>query len=290
MRKPWLIRTVFAAAVICTGFSVLAVLAEFALYSISKMRDVSVPNLMTVIITAAVCSFLLWEFHYSLTHDSLGRKIKPLAEPIYKKTEVARNTPPLPYIPTPTGRFVFDEDFFFEKMIAIAKRFKLKLSYDVSDYDNEYDCDLCMYDAYLTGKNNFELFFCDNIISITPTDLNVHNCYKLSYSFELFDDCLSDKKAHKYIHADRDFEVNRFINDISVNDLSDDEIFDIIEKIIEALYGASFMEYETIEAEDGKESFIFYLDAPDYYGYSETTEIGNFKFILNKENGGNLNV
>lgn len=290
MRKPWLIRTVFAAAVICTGFSVLAVLAEFALYSISKMRDVSVPNLMTVIITAAVCSFLLWEFHYSLTHDSLGRKIKPLAESIYKKTEVARNTPPLPYIPTPTGRFIFDEDFFFEKMIAIAKRFKLKLSYDVSDYDNEYDCDLCMYDAYLTGKNNFELFFCDNIISITPTDLNVHNCYKLSYSFELFDDCLSDKKAHKYIHADRDFEVNRFINDISVNDLSDDEIFDIIEKIIEALYGASFMEYETIEAEDGKESFIFYLDAPDYYGYSETTEIGNFKFILNKENGGNLNV
>lgn len=290
MRKPWLIRTVFAAAVICTGFSVLAVLAEFALYSISKMRDVSVPNLMTVIITAAVCSFLLWEFHYSLTHDSLGRKIKPLAESIYKKTEVARNTPPLPYIPTPTGRFIFDEDFFFEKMIAIAKRFKLKLSYDVSDYDNEYDCDLCMYDAYLTGKNNFELFFCDNIISITPTDLNVHNCYKLSYSFELFDDYLSDKKAHKYIHADRDFEVNRFINDISVNDLSDDEIFDIIEKIIEALYGASFMEYETIEAEDGKESFIFYLDAPDYYGYSETTEIGNFKFILNKENGGNLNV
>lgn len=290
MRKPWFIKTVFAAAVICTWLGVLAVLAEFALYSISKMRDVSVPNLMTVIITAAVCSFLLWEFHYSLTHDSLGRKIKPLAESIYKKTEVARNTPPLPYIPTPTGRFIFDEDFFFEKMIAIAKRFKLKLSYDVSDYDNEYDCDLCMYDAYLTGKNNFELFFCDNIISITPTDLNVHNCYKLSYSFELFDDYLSDKKAHKYIHADRDFEVNRFINDISVNDLSDDEIFDIIEKIIEALYGASFMEYETIEAEDGKESFIFYLDAPDYYGYSETTEIGNFKFILNKENGGNLNV
>lgn len=289
MRKPWFIKTVFAAAVICTGFSVLAVLAEFALYSISKMQDVSVPNLITVIIITAVCSFLLWELHYSLTHDSLGRKIKPPAEPIYKKTEVARNTPP-PYIPTPTGKFTFDEDFFFEKMIAIAKRFKLKLSYEVSDYDNEYDCDLCMYDAYLTGKNNFELSFCDNMISITPTDLNVHNCYKLSYSFELFDDCLSDKKAHKYIHADRDFEVNRFINDISVNDLSDDEIFNIVEKIIEALYGARFMEYETIEAEDGKESFIFYLDAPDYYGCTETTEIGNFKFILNKENGGNLNV
>ena len=218
MRKPWFIKTVFAAAVICTGFSVLAVFAEFALYSISQMQGVSVPNLITVIIITAVCSFLLWELHYSLTHDSLCRKIKPPAEPIYKKTEVARNTPP-PYIPTPTGKFTFDEDFFFEKMIAIAKRFKLKLSYEVSDYDNEYDCDLCMYDAYLTGKNNFELSFCDNMISITPTDLNVHNCYKLSYSFELFDDCLSDKKAHKYIHADQDFEVNRFINDISVNDL-----------------------------------------------------------------------
>lgn len=72
--------------------------------------------------------------------------------------------------------------------------------------------------------------------------------------------------------------------------MSDGKIFEIIEKIIEALYGAKSMKYETIEADDGKQSFIFYLDAPDYYGYSETTEIGNFKFILNKDNGGDKNV
>lgn len=74
------------------------------------------------------------------------------------------------------------------------------------------------------------------------------------------------------------------------DNLSDDEIFAIIEKIIEALYGAAYMTYETAESEDGKESFTFYLNAPDYYGYTETTEIGNFKFILNKDNGGDKNV
>lgn len=282
MRKPWLIKTVFAAAVICTGLGVLAVLAEFALYSISKIQDVSVPNLITVIIITAACSFLLWELHYSLTHDSLGRKIKSSAESVYKKTDVA-NTP------SSLGRFVFDEDFFLKKMRKIAERFDLKFSYEPSQsWDND---DVLWYDAALAGKNSyFKLSFRDDMISITPVGLNVHNYYTFSYDFELFDDAFSDVKSYKYIYDDRDFKLLRFTNNISFNDMSDDEIFDIIEKIIEALYGARFMEYETIEAKDGKESFIFYLDAPDYYGYTETTEIGNFKFILNKENGGNLNV
>lgn len=104
----------------------------------------------------------------------------------------------------------------------------------------------------------------------------------------LFDDSMPNCKARTF--ADEDDDTIGFSSDILFDDLSDDEIFDIIEKIIEALYGAKFIEYETIEAEDGKQSFIFYLDAPDYYGYSETTEIGNFKFILNNENGGNQNV
>lgn len=284
MRKPWLIKSVFAAAVLCTCLGVVAVLAEFAVYSISKMQDVSAPNLIPAITIAAVCSFLLWEFHYSLTHDSLGRKIKSSVEPIYKKTEVEQYNPS-PYIPPPIGRFVFDEDFFLKKMRNIADRFDLKLSYETSQsWDND---EVLWYEAALTGKNYFKLSFRDDMISITPIGLNVHNYYSFSYNFEFFDDVFSERKAHKYIHADRDFEHTEFTSDIMFDDLSDDEIFDIVEKIIEALYGAKYMEYETIEADDGKESFIFYLDAPDYYGYSETTEIGNFKFILNKENGGN---
>lgn len=140
----------------------------------------------------------------------------------------------------------------------------------------------------MTGLNDvFYLIIFDESISITPAYLHVHNYYKFSYNFELLDDNLSDKKARKYIRADRDFENTSFASSIMFNDMSDDEIFDIIEKIIEALYGVTSMTYETAEAEDGKESFTFYLDAPDYYGYTETTEIGNFKFILNKENGGN---
>ena len=161
------VKIVFAAAVICTGLGALAVLAEFALYSISKTQDVYAPSLIPIIVIAALGSFLFWEFYYSLTHDSLGCKIKPPAEPIYKKNEVAWNTPPWSYIPTPTGRFVFDdEDFFFERMNNIANRLKLRLSYEVSAYDNEYDYDLLMYDAKLTGKYNFELSCCDNMISI----------------------------------------------------------------------------------------------------------------------------
>lgn len=252
--------------------------------------------MVTLFIIAALCVFLLLELHHSLTHDCMGRKIKPPAKPVYKKTDmgdgtVLQYTPPSPpssYDPRPPNRFVFDEDFFFDKMITIAKRFDLKLSYTASDsWDND---EVLWYKAALTGKYCFELSFSDDMISITPVGLNVHNCYDFSYSFELFDDDFSDIKSHKYTYEDRGFEFTGFPNDISVNDLSDDEIFDIVEKIIEALYGAVYMTYETAESEDGKESFTFYLDAPDYYGYSETTEIGNFKFILNKENGGDKNV
>lgn len=278
MRKSWFIKSVFAAAVVCT------VIAAMLINAVIILQNIYILNLAAVI---AVICFLLWEFHYSLTHDSLGRKIKPPAEPIYKKTEVPRNAPP-PYIPTPTGRFVFDdEDFFFERMVNIANRFKLRFSYEVSDYDNEYDYDLRMYEVKLTGKYNFKLLFSDNMISIAPIGLNIHNYYTFDYSFELLDDYFYDKKAHKYIYADRGFSFYRFTSNIMLNDMSDGEIFDIVEKIIEALYGARSMKCETIEADDGKESFVFYLDAPDYYGYTETTEIGNFKFILNKENGGN---
>ena len=194
------------------------------------------------------------------------------------------------YTPESTGRFVFDEDFFFKKMITIAKRFDLKFSYKTSQ---SWDSDKVLwYEAVLTGKYNFELSFRDDMISITPVCFNDYNHYKYvySYSFVFLDDAFVERKACEYEYSDQDleyFEHIVFSSDILFCGLSNDEIFDIVEKIIEALYGAKSMNYETIKADDGKESFIFYLDAPDYYGYTETTEIGNFKFILNKENGGN---
>ena len=284
MRKSWFIKSVFVVATVCT------VIVGILINAMIILQNIYILNLAAVI---AVICFLLWEFHYSLTHDSLGRKIKPSAEPIYKKTEVVQYNPlqykSVPYTPVPTGRFVFSKNVFLEKMGKIAERFKLRLSCEVSWYFNECDEDeLPMYEAVLTGKYNFEITCFDDKISIIPIDLNVHNYYNFRYNFDLLDDNLrDDKKAHKHVDLDRGFEFNEFSNDISVKDLSDDEIFDIVEKIIEALYGATSMDYEIITADDGKESFIFYLDAPDYYGYTETTEIGNFKFILNKENGGN---
>lgn len=116
--------------------------------------------------------------------------------------------------------------------------------------------------------------------------INCKNCYHYYY-FELVDDSLDSFKAQMCTDYEYTYQSHEFSSDIFFDNLSDDEIFDIIEKIIEALYGARSMKYETAETDDGKESFIFYLDAPDYYGYSETAEIGNFKFILNQENGGN---
>lgn len=186
-------------------------------------------------------------------------------------------------------RFVFDEDFFLKKMRNIANPLDLKLSYKATQSWNNDE--VLWYETALTGKYNFELSFRDDMISITPIGLNINKYY--SYCFEFFDDAFSEIKAHKckYIvhktHCDRDFECTAFTSDIMFDDLSDDEIFYIVEKIIEVFYGVNSMDYEIITANDRKESFIFYLDAPDYYGYTETTEIGNFKFILNKENGGN---
>ena len=281
MRKQWLIKSVFAAAVLCTCIGVIAVFAEFAMYSISKMQDVSTPSLMPIILVTAVFSFLLWEFHYSLTHDSLGRKIKPSVQPVYKKTAQEYKLH--------KGRFVFSEDTVLEKMGKIAERFKLKMSYkiELDQFGTPYYFVVCF-----TGKCGFKIRIHNSGISILASSIiscewiNGKNYY-CYYYFELVDDSLSSFKAQLCTDYEYTYESNEFSSDIFFDNLSDDEIFDIVEKIIEALYGVKYMEYETIETDDGKESFIFYLDTPDYYGYTETTEIGNFKFILNKENGGN---
>lgn len=277
MRKPWLIKLVFAAAVLCTVIAAMLINAVIILQNIYILKSAAV---------IAVICFLLWEFHYSLTHDSLGRKIKSSSQPVYKKT--AQEYKP------PKGRFVFSEDIINEKVGKIAERFKLEMRCKI---ERDQFGSLSYFIAFLDGNSSFKVRIQNTAISILAHSLisceliNGENYY-CYYYFDFVDDSLSDNKSRKdmcngYMENDQYFT---FSSDIFFDNLSDDEIFDIIEKIIDALYGARSMKYETIEAEDGKESFIFYLDAPDYYGYTETTEIGNFKFILNKENGGNQNV
>lgn len=281
MGKSRLTKAVFIAAVVCTVLGVKLIIAEFILCRISEMQDVSAQNLMLAIIISAVCSFLLWEFHYSLTHDNLGRKIKSSAQPVYKKTTQEYKSP--------KGRFIFSEDIINEKVGKIAERFKLEMSCKIER--NQFGS-LSYFVAFLDGNSSFKIRIHNRGISILAHSLiscefiNGKNYY-CYYYFELVDDSLSSFKAQRCTDYEYTYESNEFSSDIFFDNLSDNEIFDIVEKIIEALYGAKSMKYETIEADDGKESFIFYLDAPDYYGFSETTEIGNFKFILNKENGGN---
>lgn len=239
--------------------------------------------MVTLFLIAALCVFLLLELHHSLTHDCMGRKIKPPANSVYKN--------PVKYVPSQNGRFLFSESTVREKIGKIAERFKLEMKYTL-----ELDpLEIPDYIVFLTDKsekNYFKINISDDCISIISKKLDSYDSiyYTFRYSFDFFDDAFGEQKAHKYTESDHDFEHIIFSSSIMFDNLSDDEIFAIIEKIIEALYGAAYMTYETAEAEDGKESFTFYLDAPDYYGYTETTEIGNFKFILNKENGGDKNV
>ena len=265
-------KLIFTAAVICT------VIASMLIIAVIILQNAYVIKLAAVV---AVICFLLWEFHYSITHDSLGRKIKP-----YNKELLPKKPEP------PKFRFIFSEDTISDKMGKIAERFKLEMEYSLTWM---FYC-LPNYHIKLSdksSKNYFYITISGYIISINSSCLNfrAHNYYDFSYDFYLYDDSEESlkKKARMYTYSDDDFEHTIFSSDIFFDNLSDDEIFDIVEKIIETLYGARSMKYETIEADDGKEGFIFYLDAPDYYGYSETTEIGNFKFILNKENGGNQN-
>lgn len=240
--------------------------------------------MVTLFIIAALCVFLFLELHHSLTHDCMGRKIKPPANPVYKKDT--------PQDERPKGRFAFSEETILKNMGKIAERFKMEMSNktDRDQYGTPY-----YFVVFLEGKYSFKIRIDDRCISIWACSLTSceqvkgknYSCY---YYFELLDDYLSSFKAQASTDYEYGYEDNIFASDLSFNDMSDNEIFDTVEKIIEALYGATSMTYETAESEDGKESFTFYLDAPDYYGYSETTEIGNFKFILNKENGGDKNV
>lgn len=240
--------------------------------------------MVTLIVIGAVCLFLLLELHHSLTHDCMGRKITPPTKPVYKK-DIPRND-------KPKGRFVFSEETVLKSMGKISERFKMKMSNKTErdQYGIPY-----YFVVFLESKCSFKIRINDCCVSIWACSLTScehiksknYCCY---YYFELLDDSLSSFKAQICTDYEYSYEDNEFSSDISFNGMSDDKIFEIIEKIIEALYGAKSMKYETIESNDGKQSFIFYLDAPDYYGYSETTEIGNFKFILNNENGGNQNV
>ncbi|MDE6599603.1 MAG: hypothetical protein K2K34_05935 [Oscillospiraceae bacterium] len=267
-------KLIFTAAVICTAIASILIIAVIILQDAYVIKSAAV---------VAIICFLLWEFHYSITHDSLGRKIKPSVQPVYKKT--AQEYKP------PKGRFVFSEDTVLGKMGKIAERFKLEMTYKIErdQFGTPYHFVVCF-----AGKCGFKIRIHNRGISILAHSLiscefiNCKNCYHYYY-FELVDDSLDSFKAQMCTDYEYTYQSHEFSSDIFFDNLSDDEIFNIVEKIIEALYGARSMKYETTEADDGKESIIFYLDAPDYYGYTETTEIGNFKFILNKENGGNQN-
>ncbi len=253
MRKE---KLVFIAAALCTA------LLTVLLFAVIFLQDMSLIN---VAAAASVCCFLLWIAYHSITHDCMGRKITPRAAPVQN---ICRKAEP------PKGRFVFSEETVNKQISRIAERFKLNF---ITQHNAPYA--FFYHYWYSSAKRQpVQITFRPAAIFIA-TSFNGFACW-----FKLPDDSVPEQKAKLSIDEDNDAVI--FSSDILFDKLSDDEIFGIIEKIIYALYGAADMKYDTAESEDGKKSFTFYLDAPDYYGYTETTEIGNFKFILNKENGG----
>lgn len=97
--------------------------------------------MVTLFIIAALCVFLLLELHHSFTHDCMGRKIKPPAKPVYKKT--------VKYVPSQNGRFLFSENTIREEIGKIAERFKLEMKYTL-----ELDLlEIPDYIVFLTDKS-----------------------------------------------------------------------------------------------------------------------------------------
>lgn len=240
-------------------------------YSISvTLLSVSAPGL--------IFSLLIWIFYWALTHDSMEQKMEKLASYI----------PPVEYIPAPAMpkmRFNFKEYIVREAFISIAEKYKLQMTIEIQNFEIlpfGADCSpkkgyyICLWDKR-THNNYFSVeIYHDAVIFGAPKATDCHF---------IFADDIARTNYFK-------FADGNFICETEFNKLSDDEFFDIIEKLIDVMYGAVSIEAEKSEITLYRQhyqayNYIFHVDSPDYYGYTETVTIGNFKFIINGglENG-----
>lgn len=290
MRKPKnlispMAKPVFIAAVVCTLLVAVILTAGIVLYNIPKYYDISVTVLTAATVFLLLPVPLLWIAYYTMTHLSVEEAEKILNAPPKAEFITAKKVP--------KRRFNFTEDTVRENFGRIAEKYKLRKFIDVFNYEIlpfGYDC---------TPKKgyNIKLYDHSNQNYIFSVYIRPHfMCFAshaIKYSFDFYDDFYRTNELNFHDEDDEDDYVYfSFLSEITLDTLSDKEIFDIIEKMIDIFYGVTSMSYESKELSLYRKyytpyEYTFYLDAPDYYGYTETTEIGNFKFILNKENGGN---
>lgn len=267
-------------AVTVTVLSILILTAGIALnVKFPEYYDMSVVLLTAGSVLLITFTPLMWIFRYMLTRDTVEEQLERLNNP---SVEV-RLAPKMPKM-----RFNFKEEAVREAFGKIAEKYKMTVYIDVQNYEIipfGHDC---------STKKGYNIRFYDKRSKFVTVDIiqdGVTFSTHRTNAEEVF--LFLDDFSRTNNIGINDGDI--FVNEVFFDELSDKEIFDILEKMIYIFYNVTNMTVEKTEKSLYRKyytayDYVFYLDAPDYYGYSETTEIGNFKFILNKDNGGDKNV
>ncbi len=228
--------------------------------------------LLTISAPGLIFTPLIWIFYWALTHESTEQKLEKINSYI----------PPVEMIPAPRvpkTRFNFKEDVVRNTIEAIAQKYKFKLIFNTQNYEIlpfGHNCSpkkgyyICLWDKK-TPINYFSIRIYPEIIIFDAPQ--VMGCKIL----------LADDIARTNYLG---FAEDTAISETEFTALTDNEIFDIIEKMIDVLYGAVDIKVKKAESMLYRKyyqayDYTFHVDAPDYYGYTETVTIGNFKFIIN---------
>ena len=266
-------------AVTVTVLSFLILTAGIVLnVKFPRYYDMSVVLLTVGSVSLITFMPLMWVFRYMFTRDTLEDQLERLNNPSVEFYRAQK---------MPKMRFNFKEEAVREAFGKIAEKYKMTIYIDVQNYE------IIPFGNDCLPKKGYNIRFYDKRSKFVTVDITqdciAFTTHKTSTKniFLFIDDFL--RTNHIKVH-----DGDIFANEIFFDELSDEEIFDIIEKMIYVLYNVTDITVEKTEKDLYRKhytayDYVFCLDAPDYYGYSETTEIGNFKFILNKENGGNQN-
>ncbi len=271
------VKIITVGAVTVTIVSVLLLTAGIILnVKFPQFYDVSVVLLTVGSVFVITVMPLMWIFRYMLTRVTLEEKLERLNNPSVEYFAAQR---------IPKMRFNFKENTVNDAFKKIAEKYKLEMNIKVSNYE------ILPFGSDCTPKKGYDIYLHGSKTKYTVSiqqDFIVFSAPSVSESVFVLADDIARTNYFK-------ISEESFVSEINFSELSDSEIFNIIERLVYVLYGAVGLKAEKREIDLYRKyytayEYTFYLDAPDYYGYTETTEIGNFKFILNQKNGGKENV
>lgn len=270
-----------AAAFLYIAMAVTAILIAMLIAGIHlnvnypKYYSLSV-ILLTISAPGIIFSSLIWIFYWALTHESAEQKLEKFNSYV-SPVEI------IPAPKVPKTRFNFKEDVIQKAFGAIAKKYKYRIKIDVQNYE------ILPFGSDCSPKKGYRIILIDdkNPFTIYIRPECIEFCIGFSSDDEFYFLFADDFARTNYLG----FAENTYISEIEFANLSDNEIFEIIENMINVLYGATDIKVKKTESMLYRKhyqafDYTFHVDEPDYYGYTETVTIGNFKFIIN---GGLLN-